>query len=570
MATTPRLPAPPRGVVRDAAQAPGERGIALVLAVIFAILLYILVAELVVAGQMVRATGENDALLARMQSHMLYQLTDTEDQLLQDLAGQAAGGGGTSGLGSALQGAGNQGSGNQGSGNQGAGNQGAGNPASGGAGGEGEEDPASQCDSSRDAWYEPVGHPDNDISTYVWVEDENRKLNLLALWSPDEKFAEFSRDRFVRLIDSLREDSDLDVSTSDAGRIVQEIVDWGRRSGNEQMPRPNLKSDDEKRREIVAPMHLDDLMMLSSVTPELFYDRVLDGKWYPGLESVLTLWTSLRVDPGDPAKIARQRAAAEARGEKTKDTPGESPGANAQQPASGNSGSGNAGSQPGGVEQPPPQPDGLGILVNVNTAPRAVLRALFPADKIPDRVLDAIIKYRNEVDEEATKAAGEKTGGTEMSDFGVGDMRLGSEQKRKIFVTLQDLEKVEEFAKLPDPQMKADFQAALTTKSEVFSIHLASLFKRNEDKRIYVLRRARAIVLRVDDGAEGKIVPLVPFEERTGMRVMPIDIQSDLPDLSPVYNEMDQFAQEDRAWNPFLVDFYLPKDLRDRFYQPRR
>jgi hypothetical protein len=27
---------------------------------------------------------------------------------------------------------------------------------------------------------------------------------------------------------------------------------------------------------------------------------------------------------------------------------------------------------------------------------------------------------------------------------------------------------------------------------------------------------------------------------------------------------MDAFAQEDRAWNPFLVDFYLPKWQREQ------
>ena len=117
--------------------------------------------------------------------------------------------------------------------------------------------------------------------------------------------------------------------------------------------------------------------------------------------------------------------------------------------------------------------------------------------------------------------------------------------------------------------MKADFQAMLTTKSEVFSIHLASLLKRNEEKRIYVLRRARSIVLRIDDGADGKIVPLVPFEERIGLRVMPVDLQESEPDLALLYAEMDQFAQEDRAWNPFLLDFYLPQHIREQFYQPR-
>jgi hypothetical protein len=155
---------------------------------------------------------------------------------------------------------------------------------------------------------------------------------------------------------------------------------------------------------------------------------------------------------------------------------------------------------------------------------------------------------------------------TDLADFG--DMRLGEPQKRKVFETPADLEKVEEFAQLPDPQVKTDFQNAVTTKSEVFSIHVTTLFKRNEENRIYVLRRARAIVLRVEDG-DGRIVPLVPFEERVGLRVQPIDIQEDNVDLTQVYGDLDSFAQEDRAWNPFLIDFYLPKHLREQFYQHR-
>jgi hypothetical protein len=196
-----------------------------------------------------------------------------------------------------------------------------------------------------------------------------------------------------------------------------------------------------------------------------------------------------------------------------------------------------------------------------------VLRALFPADKIPDRVIDAIIRYRNEEDEEEAAKAAEQLPSTDVSDFG--DLRLGSEKKFKFFATVADLEQIEEFANLPDPQMKADFQKALTTKSEVFSIHLATLFKRNDENRVYLLRRARSIVLRIDDGADGQIVPLVPFEERIGLRLQPVDLQDEYMDLTMLYMDMDQFAQEERAWNPFLVDFYLPKHQREEFYTPR-
>ena len=544
------MPPPIRDVRAQAALARSdEGGVALVLALIFTILLYILVAELVVAGRMVRATGENDALLARMRSQMLYQLAEAEDQLLTDLAGAGASGedGGLGGLGDALGGAGGGGAGAAPGGLAGAA----------GEGGEEESDPAADCDSSRDAWFEPIGHADDDLTTYVWIEDENRKFNILALWSPVPEFAEFSRDRLVRLIDSLREDTEFDVSTGDAQRIVQDLTDWVQRSGTEAIPRPVLKSDEEKRRDVTAILHLDELLMLQSVDEDLFFDKVLDGRVYLGLESVLTIWTSLKVDPGDPDKVARQRAAAAARGEPP--PPGAEPAAGGGEtdPA--------AGAAPDDDE--PQQPDGLGIRINVNTASRPVLRALFPPEKIPDRLLDAILRYRNEEDEEEALREAEAAPTTDVSDFG--DLRLGEQKKRKFFATVADLEKIEEFESLPDPDMKADFQKALTTKSEVFTIHLATLYKRNEENRVYLLRRARSVVLRIDDGGEGKIVPLVPFEERVGLRLQPIDIQEDYLDLSMVYMDMDQFAQEERAWNPFLVDFYLPKYRRDEFYRPR-
>lgn len=575
MPATHPFPAPTTSSTPSAGR---ERGVALVLALIFSILLYILVAELVVSGRMVRATGENDALLARMRTQMLYQLRETEDQLLADLGSGSedpAGGDGGGGLGGAMGGAlGGGGAGTTGAGTTGTSGAGQGLGAlGGGAGGEGEgeqSDPAAGCDSSRDAWFAPIGHPDNDVTTYVFVEDENRKFNVLSLWSPDEKFAEFSRDRLVRLIDSLREDSDFDVSSSDAMRIAQELLDWGRRPGTEMMPRSRLKSDDPKRREVAGLMHLDELLLLQSVSEELFYDKVLDGRYYPGLESVLTIWTSLRVDPGNPEKVARLRAAAQARGETVPD------GGSGANPAAG-SAPGGAGApggadprSPGQASDEPVQPDGLGIRINVNTAPRAVLRALFPIEVIPDRVIDAILKYRNEVDEEAQQQAQDAQAsgdGAQATDFG--DLRLGEDVKRKFFATTADLEKVEEFAKLADPQVKSDFQKALTTKSEVFTIHLATLYKRSEENRVYLLRRARSVVLRLDDGADGKIVPLVPFEERVGLRLQPIDIQESDQDLSRVYSDLDQFSQEERAWNPFLIEFYLPKHRREDFYRPQ-
>ena len=56
-------------------------------------------------------------------------------------------------------------------------------------------------------------------------------------------------------------------------------------------------------------------------------------------------------------------------------------------------------------------------------------------------------------------------------------------------------------------------------------------------------------------------------------RVQASDLQDDpnnrVQDMSMQYVGMDQFAQEDRAWNPFLVDFYLPKWQRDQLMNRR-
>jgi len=524
-----------------------ERGIALVLTLIFSILLYILVAELVVSGRMLRHTGENDARLARMQNQMEYTLSEVCDSLLSDMAGQAAGGdgsspGGVPGLGNAPGGSA---------------------PGSSGDGsGDSQPDPSSSCDSSRDSWAQPQSRAEGDLTTYYMVEPENAKFNLLAIWSPDKQFADAARDQLVRLIDSLREDSDYDINAGDAEQIVKQIDDWAHRPGTDSIPKPLHKSDDDKVPDLSLPSHLDELLMVPSITEDLFFDKVIDGKIYRGLESVITVWTSLQMDPGDPDKNARNAAAAA--------SSGQTPPASGNQPAgNSNSKSGGAnagGSNPPDPNAPPPQPVGEGIRININFASRPVLRSLMPAGRMPDSVIDAIIKWRNEEDpdEKAKADQAQSQSPTQASDFG--DLRLGDDVKKRFFSTVSDLEKVKEFSDLPDPELKAEFEKFCTTKSDVFSIHLATIYKRNEETRSYVMRRARSVVVRRDNGDSGTLYPIIRLEERHGLRLSVPDIQDDHPDLLGTYSQMDSFAQEDRAWNPFLLEFYLPKAQRDQFY----
>jgi hypothetical protein len=519
-----------------------QQGFALVLALIFSILIYVLVAELVVSGRMLRMTGENDALLTRMRYQMDYVRNQIEDTLLSDMASAAAGqgGGGAGGLG-ALGSAGQPGQSGQ-----------SGQSGQNGSGG-------ANCDSSRDSWYAPQGFSDGDLTTYAFVEDENRKFNILSLWSPDQEFAKRSRERLVRLLDCLRQDTEYDISSSDAERIVRDLEDWVRRPGSDALPKPKLKSDSTKNPDLTLPLTLDELLMLPSVNEDLFYDKVIDGKVILGLESVLTIWTSLAPDPGDPAKLARQQ-----QNNKQGNNASASPGGKSPPASSPSSGAGNPQANPNDPNAPPVQPQGEGIHININTATRPVLRALFPPEQIPDAVIDAILTYRNTEDEEAEG----KDKPTDTTDFG--DIQLGDQKKYKIFTALGDLEKVPEFANLPDPQLKADFENLLTVKSDVFSVHLAALYKRNEELRSFVLRRARSILVRVDDGGSGKLVPLILMEERHGLRLKPVDLQENRPDLMPQYMDLDQFAAEERASNPFLVDFYLPKDERNQLLTSHR
>ncbi len=272
--------------------------------------------------------------------------------------------------------------------------------------------------------------------------------------------------------------------------------------------------------------------MLRSVDEHLFYDKVLDGRVIPGLESVLTIYTSWVFDPGDPDKVARQRAEA--------GQPPEPPPPTQQSNA------------------PPQQPEGVGIRININTAPRAVLRSLFSNSEIPDLTIDAILRYRNEeVEEEEGEAV--------IDDY-VGDVDLGMQAKLKIFTDVTDLEQIPEFENLPNPEVKEEFYRLTTVNSDVFSIHIASMFRRNEQNRVFVLKRARSIVMRMDNEEDGYLHPLILQEERHGLRVVQADFPDDYVDRFPTYNEMDYFAQEERAWNPFLVDFYLPPDQRQDFF----
>jgi hypothetical protein len=519
-----------------------EDGVALILVLIFTVLLYAMIADLVTSARTARLTGEGDALLDRMRNHQDFVMVEVENMLYEDLAA-------ASGAGDVPEGG-----------------DGAGAPISaaldGGAaaGAEGEdvaeeEDPAAIADGSQDTWFEPTSYAEDDITTYVWVEDENRKFNVLSLVSADEEFAELSVRRFARIVDWMREGTEFDLSEADGEAIAEALQEWMRGGGRtEWLPRPPLKTDTEdERREISLMLHLDEMLLLRNVDEDLMYDRVLDGRVIPGLESVFTCYTSVGWDPGDPEDIEREQQQ------------NGGAGANSDPNAGGLSGLGAAagGGVGGGPDQPPAgaagaSSVGLGIRVNINTAPPAVLYGL-AGEAIPEPAIEAILRWRNEEVEEDEQLS------DTLQNY-VGDVDEGQSPRRRVFTDLEQLDDIDEWQNIADETAKSEFVGMLSTTSDVFSVHMASLFRKNEEQRTFVVRRSRAVLVRLDNGEDGYLHPLIPRQERTALRVFAVDFPDDVGNRFLQFDDMDPFAREERSWNPFYVEFFLPADERERLF----
>ena len=199
------------------------------------------------------------------------------------------------------------------------------------------------------------------------------------------------------------------------------------------------------------------------------------------------------------------------------------------------------------------------------------MRCLLPDAVLPAQVIEAILEYRNEqVPEEEQNPqgqAGAPGGGDEAASLE--QELLGNTKTRtRVFATLDDLDNVEEFKNWMDEEAKKKFLDLLTTKSDVFTIHLAATVKVNEQKHVVYVRRARCVVRREEsaEGQEGQILVILPFEERGDELVVDYP---DFPDLErermqglEFTGEFADLTAEDLYWNPFRFEFYVPQEER--------
>jgi len=399
-------------------------------------------------------------------------------------------------------------------------------------------DCAASTDSRLDDWNDPLALAPSfgeDFQVLVEVEDEDSKINLLGEFAPDQAVQSAHHDILITLLDKAFEGTSLDISFSDAIQILDRLDDWarGNRGAFDPIPSPPLKKSnaedaaeaggtdqsiltvDEKNR----PLTLDELGLLEGIRPEHLRGFVENEEFHPGLDRYLTLWSELELKPPppEPDPFANSPFSKFTQGSLFDKQMGQS---QDQQP-----------------EAPPdvvPEPTNNG-LVNVNTAPLVVLRALAPPD-VPTSFLEKLDEFRRKIDEL------KKEGAVGASDSLFSQDKLATPGQKKdsskdssssssqdeqkdptkyVFSTVEEvIDKVEQEYGITlglDPAVQSTFLSRLAVTSNVFTIKVLvytlvddpsnaghQRFGRHASYRTVVWRMV------TDDGA--RMLTLLPFE----------------------------------------------------------
>jgi hypothetical protein len=422
-------------------------------------------------------------------------------------------------------------------------------------GGEGGGEDSGPTDSREDSWGRAQRTTIGDVELRVFVQDEDGKLNLLTLLAPEEEQAEEAFERFVRLLDMMRDGSPDDLDRGDAIRIAEAVRRHMRERTNSLLPKPKLLSDNEETRDQGMPLSLNEFAVLQRVDENLFRDfRDERGEIVHALSAYVTVWSSPTRGAADGGQGAGGAAGqggagqgganaagagqaggnqgganAGATGQNAADQAGANQGAAGQAGGgtgqangagqAGGAGAGGAG-QAGGAGSDEPN---WGMVVNINTAPIAVLKCLFDDRELPPRVWDGVLEYRNkpEEPEDGEQAATQEE--PMLDEYGQEIVA------RQIFDSLDELSEIDGYERLEE-QTRARMMQLLTVRSHVFSIYVTARRKglnenefagvlgvQKEDPRDEVrgrsqVRCVRCVVWRYVDGDTVRIVPLARWE----------------------------------------------------------
>jgi hypothetical protein len=427
---------------------------------------------------------------------------------------------------------------------------GSGSGASGSTGGTGAEgggdsvaETTASTDSLLDEWNDPVALAPSfgeDFQVLVEVEDEDSKVNLLGLWTADETQREAQRQIMVTLLDKAFEGTTLDLSFPDAISILDRLDDWarGNRGAFDPIPAPALKKSnaedkaeeggvDQTATEVQEknrPLTLDELGLIEGIKPEHLHGFVENDEFHPGLERYLTIWSQLEMKPPPPVAdpFGNSPFTKFTQGSLFDKTMGQSPDQPTAPPA----------------ELPPtPTNDGL---VNVNTAPLVVLRALAP-DDVPTSFLEKVVEFRKKINELKQQGAagmsdslfsqdklktpgatddGSGSSGSSGASGSSSDNNKDDDPSKYVFTTVNDvIDKVEQEFELTlalDPAVQTTFLSRLAVTSNVFTIKVLvyTLAEDNKSGEKVFGRHAsyRAVVWRMVTTDGARMLTLLPLE----------------------------------------------------------
>lgn len=513
-------------------QASQDQGVILILTLFVLFLVIALVTQLSLGAQVAHTATVNRAVETRMQMAAVSAAEEVLTMLKDDGSGA-----GSSGLSSALAGPtafpGMDGSNMGDAGFPGTGEQG--DPSAEGEEGEEEAD-ASQSDSFEDAWARPMRLSMGDLEITTFVQDENGKFNILALISGTPKDQEQAFERTVRILDNMRDEFDDDLQEFEARTMVENIRRYmetdSRSIDLPLMPRNSLADDDLDAR----LQSLEELLLVEGITPELYYDQLRDREQIaPGLETVFTIWTMPEYDPQAPSGSLGEGTS----GENTEQAEGlgnaaAPTGADSSDPLNPNRIVEGEGGLEGALDGDPP----IGPLINLNTAPPAVLYGMLPTTRLAPVKITNLLEWRNETDEEAL--AEQDSADVDPQEMELRESVYGvDEPEPKNFLkSLEELAEIDGFqAEQLDAEQQQELQTLFGVQSDVFRVCIYlrqsgqgewEPERRYQEEPVRTLR-LEATVWRRMAGEEVKILFLEPWHEVPYTRWRIPDFQDDLP-----------------------------------------
>jgi len=370
-------------------------------------------------------------------------------------------------------------------------------------------------DSHEDEWARPQRTEMNELQVRVLIQDEDGKFNVLSILTQDEVQAEKSFERLVRVIENARKGTEAEIDGVDARRMATAIQEYVKRRRDQVLPKPEQLSDDESDEDLGLPLTLREFR---AAMPDLFpgHDfrdfRDEEDRVVHSLASFLTVHSSLasQAEPGanDPgSNTGNGNPPAEEEQAGASGETGDSPQGGAAAPQiPGQGGSGET-----------PAADGR---INLNTAPIAVLEALFDDRDVPDRFWDEVLEYRNDPQEEEDQQEIDEEEAP-LDEFGEAIV------PKKIFSSFDDLSQLDTWIQI-EPGYRAEMRGLLKTHSSVFSIYVTARkatgeergperkrraeVEREEAEGPGLLRSVRSIVWRRQGPKGVEIVPIVRWE----------------------------------------------------------